>query len=96
MHPIPSLVSLGPVHLFGVREGFLQSFHNSKLSASDADSSAAPNSVTAIIAEKISIIPAVCCNEGDSLSIITPQTMVSTGCNKTAKDVWAAGSRGRA
>ena len=95
MHPIPSLVSLA-LYTFSWYAKALCKIHNSKLSASDADSSAAPNSVTAIIAEKISIIPAVCCNDGDSLSIITPQTMVSTGCNNTAKDVWAAGSLGRA
>ena len=95
MHPIPSLVSLALYTFSGYAEAF-SGFQVSKLSVEGTDSSAAPNSVTAMIAEKISTIPADCCNEGDSLSIITPQTMVSTGCNKTAKEVWAAGNLGRA
>ena len=69
---------------------------DSKLSIGGVDSSVAPNSVTAMIAAKMSTIPVDCCIDGDSLSIMTPQMMVSTGCKSTAKEVWAAGSLGRA
>ena len=48
-----------------------------------------------MIAEKMRVIPTICCNEGCSERRITPQTIVRTGCNRTAKEVCAAGRRGR-
>ena len=45
---------------------------DSKFSIEGVESSVAPNSVTAMIAAKIRTIPADCCRDGDSLSIITP------------------------
>ena len=49
-----------------------------------------------MIAEKMRVIPTICCNEGCSERRITAQTIVRTGCNRTAKEVCAAGRRGRA
>ena len=55
-----------------------------------------PKIVTSIIENKIIIIPIDCCIEGDSSRKITPQTIVNTGCTRTANDVCDPGNLGNA
>ena len=57
---------------------------------------ASPNIVTEIIEASISAIPADCCSDGSSPSMIVPHTIVRTGCVRTANEVWAPGSLGNA
>ena len=59
------------------------------------DLSTEPYTVTPIIEPKIKIIPIDCWKEGDSDNKIIPQTIVKTGCNKIANEVYAAGNLGK-
>ncbi len=61
--------------------------HSAETATDSESSSVAPKRVTAMMAEKISSMPAHCRKDGVSESSKTPQTMVRIGCKSTANEV---------